>query len=358
VEGRTVTRTRIVMLVALLGVAGAGLTVLVAAQQPGDKAQTTGAGDRIALVCTGQVDTEDRMIGIYPDNYPQPSQVLKVLVNEGREVKKGDELLQLDTSMYDLKITEADAGIIAARAELAKAQAMIRAHSDALKVLQKELEAKEAELNAKKKELEETERAVGQGNKNKVELAIPQAAVLAAEKMLEAARMKLTTAQAEAPTYLEDLANAGIKRAEELKKQAEHAKRQVSCTAKADGTIIRTFVAEGSSFGPTTRDPAFWFVKKGPLLVRAEVTQEFASRVAEGQKAEIEDESAKPKDPKWTGRVTKVGDQFLPKRHGTGGALDIFPPSDDRVLECLVSIDLKPGETPPKFGQNVRVTVK
>jgi multidrug resistance efflux pump len=343
-------------------VAGAGLTVLVAAQQPGDKAADSvraTTSDRTALVCIGTVDTEDRMVGIYPNNFPQPAQVTKVLVKEGDEVKEGQDLLQLDTSMYDLKVTEADAGIKAAKADLAQAQAKIRAHNGQIKVLRKELEAKDAELTAKKKELEDTERAVKQLNKSPVELAVPQAAVRAAELTLDAAKMKLDLAEAEVPTYLEDLANAGIKRAEELKKQAEHARKQVSCTAKADGTIIRTFVAEGSSFGPMTREPAFWFVKKGSPLVRAEVTQEFARRVAKGQKALIQDEtSTGEKDPKWAGTVTKVVDQFLPKRQGTGGALDIFPPSDDRVLECLVSIDLKPGETPPKFGQKVRVTVK
>jgi len=56
--------------------------------------------------------------------------------------------------------------------------------------------------------------------------------------------------------------------------------------------------------------------------------------------------------------VTKVGDQFLPKRHSSGSALDIFPVNDDRVLECLVSIEAPPGLAPPRFGQKVRITIE
>jgi multidrug resistance efflux pump len=203
--------------------------------------------------------------------------------------------------------------------------------------------------------LEQAREAVKNGFKNKVELLVSQANVKAAEKNLVAARMKVETQKAEPPTYLVDLANAGITRASELKRQAERALAQATCTAKADGKIIRTFVSEGSSFGPTTREPAFWFLKKGPLLIRAEVTQEFSGRVTKGQSATITDES----DDKlvWKGWVTKVGDQFLHKRQSNGSALDIFPVNDDRVLECIVSIDPAEGHAPLRFGQRVRISL-
>ena len=351
------TRNRVVTTLALIGLAGAGVTVLVAAGSPTDKAAEPAKppAPLKKLVCLGFVDTEGRMIGIYPDNYPQPSRVLKVLVREGQEVKKGDALLELDRSMYDLKVAEAAAGITAAKAELAKAQAMVRAHRAQVNVLEKELQAKEAELEAKKRVLEQAEKAVDQGNKNAVELEVPRADVKAADLTLTAARMKWETAKAEVPTYLEDLANAGITRAQELKRQAEQARDQVACTAEADGRIIRTFVSEGSNFGPMTREPAFWFVKTGPRLVRAEVTQEFAGRVKEGQTATIEDETDDTQQ--WKGRITKVGDQFLQKRHTSGSAVDIFPVNDERVLECLISIDLAPGQVGPRFGQKVRVKI-
>ncbi len=354
------TRNRVVAALALAGLVGLGLTLLAAAGQPGAKvpeqAKPAPAATDRHLVCLGTVDTEDKLIGIYPDNFPQASQVTEVLVQEGDEVKKGQPLLKLDTEMYALKVSEADAGVKAAEADLAKARAMIRAHGDAIKVYDLELEAKQAELDARKEELEQARKSVKDGSRNPVELLVPAANVKAAESNLVAARMKLETQKAEVPTYLEDLANAGVTRARELKRQAERALAQATCTAKADGKIIRSFVSEGSQFGPMSREPAFWFVKKGPLLVRAEVNQEFAGRVSKGQSATITDESDNKQV--WKGRVTKVGDQFLHKRQSNGSALDIFPVNDDRVLECLVSLEPANGQPMPRFGQKVRISLE
>ena len=144
------------------------------------------------------------------------------------------------------------------------------------------------------------------------------AALREATLNLEAAEVKWKGLKDEVPNYLVELAQQGVERAQNLKAQAERVRAQTTCTAKADGKIIRSFVSEGSQFGPMSREPAFWFVKKGPLLVRAEVTQEFAGRVAQGQAAVIQDES--DDNQEWTGKVTKVGDQFLPKRHSSGSA--------------------------------------
>ena len=353
------TRNRVVFALALLGLVGVGLTLLAAAGQPTGKPSDPAkpplpATDRY-LVCLGYVDAEEPMIGVFPDNFPQPSQVTRVLVREGDEVREGQKLLELDTAMYALKVAEADAGVKEAGANLAKAQAMIRAHGDAIRVSELELEAKQAELDARKEELEQARTAVKNGNRNPVELLVPEANLKAAEKNLSAARMKVATQKAEVPTYLADLANAGITRANELKRQAERSLAQATCTAKADGKIIRSFVSEGSQFAPGSREPAFWFLKKGPLLVRAEITQEFAGRVSQGQLATITDESDNKQV--WKGRVTKVGDQFLHKRQSNGSALDIFPVNDDRVLECIVSIDPANGQTAPRFGQKVRITI-
>ena len=140
-----------------------------------------------------------------------------------------------------------------------------------------------------------------------------------------------------------------------MKTEAEHARDQLACKAPADGKILRLFASEGMSFGPTSREPAFWFLKKGPLLVRAEVTQEFARRIVKGQAATIQDES--DSSQAWSGRVTKLGDQFLPKRAGAG-MFDFMPTSDEPVLECQISIELNAGEPGPKFGQKVRVTLE
>jgi multidrug resistance efflux pump len=351
-------KKRIITLAAVAVLAGLCVTVLVAAREAGDKApespgKPTNGGKK--LVCIGYVDVKDRVVAIYPDNFPQSAKVTEVLVKEGDKVKAKQPLLKFDNEMLVLKVQEAEAAMKAANADQEKADAMIKAHQSQVNVLEKELQAEEAKLDAKEKLLEETRRAVNGGTRNKVELEEPEAAVKAAKLTLIAARLKWENAKAEEPTYLRRAAAASFRRAEVLKAQAEHARDQMVCKAPADGRIIRSFVSEGQLFGMQSREPAFWFLKEGPPIVRAEVPQEFANRVTEGQAAKIEDEA----DPKqvWRGKVAKVPDQFLPKRFGSTGMVDLMPVNDERVLECQVSIDLGPGETPPRYGQKVRVTL-
>jgi multidrug resistance efflux pump len=351
-------KRRITTLAAVVGLAALSVTVLVAAREAGDKSHDSPvkpANGLKKLVCIGHVDVKDRVVAIYPDNFPQPAKVTEVLVKEGATVTAKQPLLKFDNEMLVLKVQEAEAAMKAASADQEKADAMIRAHQSQVVVLEKELLAEEAKLDAKKKLLEETRRAVKLGQRNPVELEEPEAAVKAADFTLIAARLKWDNAKVEEPTYLRRAAEASLRRAEVLKAQAEHARDQMVCKAPANGRIIRSFVSEGHLFGPASRDPAFWFLKEGPPIIRAEVTQEFANRVTEGQSAKIEDEA----DPKqfWKGKVVKVPDQFLPKRFGNTGLVDLMPVNDERVLECQVSIELGPGETPPRYGQKVRVTL-
>ena len=351
-------KKRIITLAAVVVLAGLCVTVLVAAREAGDKPHDSpgkpGNGPK-KLVCIGYVDVRDRVVAIYPDNFPQSAKVTEVLVKEGDKVKAKQPLLKFDNEMLVLKVQEAEAAMNSANADQEKANAMIKAHHSQVTVLEKELQAEEAKLDAKEKLLAEIKKAVKDGQRNPVELEEPEAAVKAAKLTLIAARLKWDNAKAEEPTYLRRAAEASIRRAEVLKAQAEHARDQMVCKAPADGRIIRSFVSEGQLFGMQSREPAFWFLKDGPRIIRAEVTQEFANRVTEGQSAKIEDEA----DAKqfWNGKVAKVPDQFLPKRQGNTGLVDLIPVNDDRVLECQVSIDLGPGETPPRYGQKVRVTL-
>jgi multidrug resistance efflux pump len=352
------TRGRIITVLLFLAISGVALTALMAAKdandKPADPPKTTVSGKK--LVCLGNVDTEDLSVDIFPDNYPLPSKVVKVLVKAGDEVKKGQPLLELDVELLRLKVDEAEKAIVVAKTEKEKAEAMVKAFEPQLNAAKKEWEAKQQELIGKEFALKETRRLFNlMGTKTKAELDEAEAAFKAAELNLEAARVKWQgLSDVGAPHYLVKTAEATIGRLENTKQQAEVVLRQYSCTAPEDGRILRSNVTEGLTFGPQTRNPAFWFLKKGPLIVRAEISQEFANRVKHGAAAKIEDEADRSQT--WKGKVIKVGDDFLPKRN-TGATVELLAVSDERVLECLISIDVAKGETPPKYGQKVRVTL-
>jgi len=350
------TRGRIFTFLAILALSTGVLTVFMTSRAAGDKpADPKPVADRI-LVCWGDIDTEDRFVGLFPENFPMPARVTKVLVKEGAEVKKGQPLLEFDNEQLSLKVREAENGILIAQMEQSKAEALVRGHTIQVNALEQEWKAKQAELEARQNEFKETERVFKIGSKNRLDLDAADAAVRSAEFNLLASKIKLEGLRVEVPNFYVKIAEGNVEHKRTLEAQAKQARDLLACKAPADGKIIRSFVTEGANFGMQSREPAFWFLKKSPLIVRAEVTQEFAKGVRVGKLATITDDS--DESLVWTGAVTKVGEQFLPKRHGGASILDLMPVSDDRVLECHVSIDTEPGKAGPKFGQKVRVTLR
>lgn len=348
-------RTRIVPAAMLLGVVGLGIAVLTAAKEVGDRTDVTPPKPAVnatdALVCIGYADTEDRMVHLFPKNFPQPSVVKKVKAREGMHVVEGQDLLEFDDEFYQLKIQEAEAKIASAKAKQAEAEAAIKAHHATVKAMYKELLATAEDIKAKQAELDEAERLKVTPP---LEIASRKAAVQTAQFRWEGAKEKYEALLAQPPTELVESAKTLVVQAENGKQQAEQALKVMSCKAPANGTIIRSFVADGAIFGPQTREPAFWFLKDSDIIVRAEVTQEFARRVIVGQSAEVADEADSKQT--WKGKVTKVGDHFLTKRTGHSPT-DLLQMSDERVLECIVVLEKKNDMKPPRYGQKVRITL-
>ncbi|WP_020473268.1 HlyD family secretion protein [Zavarzinella formosa] len=355
------TRRRLLTVAYSLGCVLLVVGGLTAAKAVGDKgepapeaAKSSGAKK---LVCLGFADTDDPIIRIYPDNFPQPVKVTKVLVPEGAVVKAGQPLLAFDDRIAKLRIEEAEAGVAAAKQEKVKAQAAVDSHVPQVNALNNELSAEAEKLKAKQSELAETQRLfkiMGQKTQNELEAA--EAAVKAAEFMLDSVRWKLKGLKDHNPQYLVDLADAGVKRAESVLEQAKYGAEQYACNAPANGKIIRSFASDGMTFGPHSREPAFWFIKDTPLIFRCEVNQEFARRVTKGMTGRIEDDA----DPSltWKGKVVRIADQYLLKRSGGGAGPDMIQmSSEERVLECILSIELAPNEAPPRYGQKLKVTL-
>jgi hypothetical protein len=89
---------------------------------------------------------------------------------------------------------------------------------------------------------------------------------------------------------------------------------------------------------------------KGPWIVRAEVSQEFASLVEQGAVAEVEDESSL--DVLAKGIVSETSGVFLPRRQ-----LSDLPNAviTGVSMECV--IELQKGHQPLRVGQRVRVRI-
>jgi multidrug efflux pump subunit AcrA (membrane-fusion protein) len=364
---------RILLLAVVLGVGITVVSFLGAARLTGGDTSPKGNGDakatshngepaRGAVICLGTIDGQQRAFGLFPNNFPQPSEVKQILVKEGETVAHKQKLLQLtlapDTVLADLAVEEAQSAVEEAEALLAQANQALEAHQFAIDVQSAIVDARRLELNSKQLEMPELERAAKAGVKTKEQLESTKEGIKALEKGIEAEDKKLAGLKKIRPTTKVDQARAALKRAQDNLKKAQHIRDPIFLEAPSAGRILRSNVAIGTSFGPQTREPAFLFLPGSTLIVRAEVEQEFITRIAKGAPAIIEDYSNS--GVQWKGRVLEIAPAFLPKRTPGQANLDVLNPANDsNVLECIVSVERtagSPQEAPP-VGQRVRVYV-
>ncbi len=176
----------------------------------------------------------------------------------------------------------------------------------------------------------------------KTQLEVRELAVRAEKEKLDAIDLRK-------PDVEISQAKNGIKAAQLKEEEAQLGLDACILRVPADGVIMQSWVQPGSVFGDQAVKPAFLFYS-GKLIVKAEVNQEWANRVAVGQRAEISDYTNNGQ--KWTGTVKTVGRGFLPKCEATA-LTDLIPQNQEMVLECQIELD--PGQKTPFLNQKVRV---
>jgi len=324
------------------------------------------------VVVFGSIDVDNGLglMPLFPDTFPQPSKVKEIFVTEGQVVAKGQPLVEFDNELADFTVAEAKAGLEQAQGAKARADAglhmadqAMEAHQVAIRVTQTALEGKGIELDTAREEYKQLKTKLDRiGAQGDPELTISQKKIDAAAKALESEQIKLEGMKTIAPTSNKELAVAGqaeaagavAKQKASYDKAIYGQKLAKYLTAPADGKIIRSMVSRGLNFGPQTRQPALLFQPNGAMIVRAEVDQEFASRVAKGMDASIQDDGNSSQ--KWTGKVLRLSEGFLPKR-SAAGTPEGLTLNDSRVLECILSIDNVDPSAPIRVGQRVKVSV-
>jgi hypothetical protein len=114
---------------------------------------------------------------------------------------------------------------------------------------------------------------------------------------------------------------------------------------------MRVLASPGDLVGGAGRQPAILFAPQGPLMIRAEVQQEYAAGVKVGKRIQARDD--KGGEPTWHGRVTHISDWYSQRR---SVLLEPLQRNDVRTLECLITID--PGQPPLRLGQRMRVRIE
>jgi multidrug resistance efflux pump len=318
------------------------------ASKNNETVKATSAPEAGSVVCFGHVDVEPGVTALYP---VRPGRISDVLVHEDDSVKAGTVLFRLDDRPAKFLLRQAREDLKAADLQLAEARKLPQQHTLKLAQQQQAIAATQHRLAAAQHLLEHSRGLA------KRELAPVEQVEAGAEKVkeLEAAlvaekdkRRELELAD---PAMQVQRAEADVRAKQARLDEAEYGLEECSVKAPVDGKVLRLLIGVGDVLSTQPRQPAVQFCPAGPRIVRAEVEQEFAGRVAKGQEALIQDDSSS--GPTWRGKVVRLSDWYTHRRSMLQEPLQF---NDVRTLECIVQLD--PGQPPLRIGQRVRVTVR
>ncbi len=264
-------------------------------------------GRHSMVVARGVVDVDGGMIQIAAS---RDGVIREVCVKEGQRVRKGDVLLIVDDRAARVALDVLEAEWF--EAEAARHTAAVR-------------------VTAVRREFERIERL--------------HSSEAATSKELVDARDTLRLAEAEQAERVALLASTKARLA-----QGKHELERHTVRAPVDGVIVRRLARPGDGTSTLNVTTLFWLAPTTPLMVRAEIEEVWARRVAPGQSVKViveEDERIA-----LTGHVVRVGRAFGPRRVTV---YDTRDRADVRVVEALIDFDDDPSAL--LLGQRVVVHI-
>ncbi len=273
------------------------------------------------VVCWGYFDGEKGVIPLDPQQFGQ----VEFVVAENAEVKKGDVLLQVNDKIVKLKAK-------AAQLQLDGARQLPRLYKLQEDEAQASLDAAVRDATAALKRAKD-----GGGSPAAIQEAKDQ---LADKKKAGEAKIEQIKLQ-----------NAPLKiaQAETQLNEAETMVKYFQVVAPEDGIVLRVNVHKGETLGPNAMKHAIEFLPKAPIIVTAEVIQEWGRYVKLGQEVIIEDDVYN--GPKWTGTVKSLSKWYAPIRSVVP---EPFRLTDVRTMNCIIEVK---NAKDARIGQRVRAKI-
>lgn len=300
------------------------------------------------VVCAGRVDGLRPAAALDPAG---PGKVTEVLVSEGQAVAAGAPLLKLDDGALKLRVEEAKAALAAADIEIEAASVEVKLHPQRVAAQKLAIASAQDRTATARKLLDELKAAKPFGTVTAADVIRAEAEVRQLERLEAVEADRLAELNALTPALRVRAAEAKKAQARVGLSQAENAVRDCVLLAPFAGVVLRVNVSAGESAMPGGLQPALLLRPDGPLIVRAELEQEFIGRVTPGMRATVTDDT-RADAPARTGRVERVG-MFVSRKRGM-----LFEPgevNDVRTLECVVALD---GPTDGLLvGQRMRVRI-
>jgi multidrug resistance efflux pump len=300
-----------------------------------------------AIVCFGFGDVEQRIANLHP---VQAGRVVEV-VAEGTAVKKGDVILRLDDRLAEIEKERAKADWDDAKDLLAQATKLPARQENLIEQQKQAIAVAQSKRAGAQQEFEVKEKLHKEGKMNVQVLRATEEELHARDAEVKAAQLKLQELELVNPDIQVKRAERAVLDKKLIYDKAKLALDECVLRAPEDGTVLRVLTQVGETLSTQPKLPAIEFCPKAPRVIRAEVMQEWAGRIKEGQAAIIEDDTRA--GIHWHGKVKHISDWYT---HRRSMLLEPFQYNDVRTLECIVSVD--PGGSPLRIGQRVRVTIE
>jgi multidrug resistance efflux pump len=303
-------------------------------------------GERQA-VAVAYVDVEGGVRPLYP---AVPGRVVEAPVPEGKEVEAGAVLLRIDDTLAKARLKEAKLVYEAAKEKLTQAKKLVSQHQTKIVIQKAALKAAKKKLEAAQTQAQKVRRLFDkdlQGGKEDIEAS--NKLVEEATAGVEMQQASLELIQSFDPEGAVRIAQFEADAKKEEIEKADLGVRECSIVAPCRGVILRRMVNIGEVLGQTPNRPAIEFCPSGDRIVRAEVEQEYASKLFVGQKARITDEFTGV--GQWEGEVIRISDWYTQRRTVL---LEPMQYNDSRTLEVIIRLKASPKGT-LRINQRVRV---
>jgi multidrug resistance efflux pump len=323
---------------------GAGQEIQSTAKRPGLNPRGSDP-----VTCVGFADAESRVLAL---STVQPGRVQEVLVKEDEVVKAGQVLLKLDDRPATYALHKAEAAVKAAETQLAEANNLRQQHAIDLEAQDKVVEGAKHKVDAAAAAASRLAQLTKNLNANPQEAQAAEALQKAARSALDAERKKLEKLRLIDPEDKIKVVEAELKAKKADLEHAEYTLKECNLVAPVDGRVLRILIGRGELVAGDPKQPLIQFVPQEARIIRAEVEQEFAGRVHDGDPATIEDDSHA--EIHWKGKVIRISDWYTQRRSIIQEPLRF---NDVRTLECIIKLELTPGQKEPRIGQRMRVTI-
>jgi HlyD family secretion protein len=298
------------------------------------------------LLGYGRVDGKTGIRRLLP---AVPGRVKVVLAQENRVYEAGEVLLTLEDTAAQLRLRQAQVELHEAKIQLEEA----RVQSKQLPIRRRRQEERVAAARktreALRLELDRLRHLVKQKIKEELEMRRAELALEAQNALIRVEEATLEDLRLVNPSLVEDRFQALVDGRQAAVEQAENDLRQYTVVAPEKGMVLRILVGRGDLWPAAAGgQPAIFFCPAGPRIVRAEVAQDWATRLKEGQQVLLQDDENPTMQ--WQGEIRRIAEWVAPRRSLQLSSLENL---DQPTVECIIAP--RASEKALLIGQKLRV---